>query len=75
MKPPAVEDKLVVPWTAEMVQEVIAAHPERYQAVPVIAADLGLRQGEVFGLRVVDVDFLRQRVLVRQQVKIVNSNR
>lgn len=73
VKPPAVEDKLVVPWTAEMVQDVIAAHPERYQAVPVIAAGLGLRQGEVFGLRVVDVDFLRQRVLVRQQVKIVNS--
>jgi integrase len=41
--------------------------------VPVVAAGCGLRQGEVFGLAVEDVDFLRRRVLVRQQVKLVKG--
>lgn len=52
---------------------MIASHPERYRAVPVVGAGLGLRQGEIFGLRVEDVDFLRRRVLVRQQVRMVES--
>jgi integrase len=52
---------------------VIAAHPDRYRAVPVVAAGCGLRQGEVFGLRVEDVDFLRRRMLVRQQVKLLGG--
>ncbi len=33
----------------------------------------GLRQGEVFGLRVRDVDFLRKQLRVEQQVKIVRG--
>ena len=54
-----------------MLDAVTATHPVRYRAVPLVAAGLGLRQGELFGLRVDDVDFLRRRVLVRQQVKLV----
>jgi integrase len=61
----------IVPWTADQVAAVVAAHPLRYRAVPVAAAGCGLRQGEVFGLRVENVDFLRRRVLVRQQVKLL----
>jgi integrase len=68
-----VEQNKVVPWTADQVAAVVDAHPERYQAVPIVAAGCGLRQGEVFGLRVEDVDFLRRKVLVRQQVKLVKS--
>lgn len=73
VRAPKVEQNKVVPWTADQVAAVVDAHPERYQAVPVVAAGCGLRQGEVFGLRVEDVDFLRRKVLVRQQVKLVKS--
>ncbi|MBA3360017.1 MAG: site-specific integrase [Acidimicrobiia bacterium] len=34
---------------------------------------MGLRQGETFGLRLDDVDFLGRRLLVRQQVKILDG--
>jgi integrase len=34
----------------------------------VLAAGTGLRQGEIFGLRVQDVDFLRRELHVRQQL-------
>ncbi|MFO8075002.1 MAG: site-specific integrase [Egibacteraceae bacterium] len=43
-------------------------HP-RYAPPVTLSAGCGLRQGEAFGLRISDVDFLRQRVEVRQQVK------
>ena len=74
VRAPKAEQKRLVPLTAEQVAAVVAAHPARYRTVPIVAAGLGLRQGEVFGLRVEDVDFLRRRVLVRQQVKIVRAH-
>jgi integrase len=40
-----------------------------------LAAGLGLRQGEVFGLAAEDVDFLRGVVHVRRQVKLFGGNR
>lgn len=63
----------VLPWSTQQVQQVTAAHPERYQAVRMVAAGCGLRQGEVFGLAVEDVDFLGRCVLVRQQVKLLHG--
>jgi hypothetical protein len=41
---------------------VIDALPRRYRAIAVVTAGRGLRQGEAFGLRVRDDDFLRRRV-------------
>lgn len=73
VKPPPAERRRVVPWTVPQVQALTDAHPERYRAVPVVAAGCGLRQGEVFGLRVEDVDFLRRVVHVRRQVKLIRS--
>jgi len=73
VRAPAVADTRIVPWTHEQVAAVIDAHPDRWRAIPVVAAGCGLRQGEVFGLRVSDVDFLRHKVLVCQQVKLVGS--
>lgn len=47
----------------------IATHlPSRFAAVPLVAAGLGLRPGEVFGLEVADVDFLRRVVTVTRQL-------
>jgi integrase len=73
VKAPTVERDKVVPWTRERVDVVIRAHPDRYGALPVVAAGCGLRQGEVFGLRVEDVDFLRRKLHVRQQVKLLHG--
>jgi integrase len=38
-----------------------------------VAAGCGLRQCEAVGLRVSDIDFLRQRLRVEQEVKIVRG--
>lgn len=73
VKPPALDGRRVEPWTRKQVHAVTAAHPSRYRAVPIVGAGLGLRQGEVFGIRVEDIDFLRRRVLVRQQLKLVKG--
>lgn len=73
VRAPRVEQKRITPWTRERVEAVIAAHPERYRAIPVVAAGVGLRQGEVFGLRVEDVDFLGRKLHVRKQVKLLHG--
>lgn len=70
---PAFEQHRIVPWASDQVAAVVAAHHKRWRAVPIVAAGCGLRQGEVFGLRVEDVDFLRHRLLVRHQVKLLNG--
>jgi integrase len=41
------------------------------QAQPVAAAGTGLRQGELWGLELEHVDFLRRQIHVRQQLKVV----
>jgi integrase len=73
VKLPKVDRRRIEPWPAEQVAAVIDALPHRYRAVGVVAAGCGLRQGEVFGLRVDDVEFLRHRLRVEQQVKIVRG--
>lgn len=73
LKLPRVEERTVVPWTVEQVAAVRVALPERYRLLIDLTTGLGLRQGEVFGLAVDDVDFLRHTVTVQRQVKIVGS--
>jgi integrase len=58
---------LTIPSAAD-VAALAAALPPRYAAVPYVAAGLGLRPGEVFGLQVSDVDFLRRSVTVARQL-------
>jgi integrase len=60
--------KRVEPLATERVEALIAAMPERYRALVVLAAGTGLRQGEAFGLEVEAVDFLRRSLEVRQQL-------
>lgn len=75
VKSPKVEARKVIPWPIDQVLALHDALPERFQIVSTIAAGLGLRQGEVFGLSPDDVDFLRGRVEVRRQVKVFGGNR
>jgi len=50
-----------------------AALPDRYQLLLVIGAGLGLRQGEALGLALEDIDFAKEVVHVRRQVKMVRA--
>ncbi|MGQ0716280.1 MAG: hypothetical protein ACT4NP_03015 [Pseudonocardiales bacterium] len=63
----------VVPWLAERVHAVRAELGERYRLTVDLGAGCGLRQGEVFGLCVDQVDFVDRAVQIVRQVKIVRS--
>jgi integrase len=73
VKPPASDRRRVVPWSVEQITTVAEGLPDRYRALVAVGAGCGLRQGELFGLAVDDVDFLRGVVHVRRQVKILES--
>lgn len=66
--PPAGKKKMV-PLTVAQVEALADAMPARYRALVATGAGLGLRPGELFGLRVCDVSFLRKVVHVEQQVQ------
>jgi len=70
---PRAADPRLVPWHTDLVQAVAAALPSRCRVLVAVGAGCGLRQGEIFGLAVEDVDFLRGVVHVRRQVKIVGG--
>ncbi|GAA5046059.1 integrase [Thermocatellispora tengchongensis] len=70
---PKAEPRKVVPWPMERVLAVTDVLPARYRIMATLGAGLGLRQGEIFGLAVNDVDFDKGVVHVRQQVKLVNA--
>lgn len=71
VKPPKPGEKKIIPWLDEQVWNVRHALHERYKIVVDLAAALGLRQGECFGLAEDDIDFERNVIKVRRQVKIV----
>ncbi|MET8146882.1 tyrosine-type recombinase/integrase [Actinoplanes sp. NPDC049668] len=71
--PPRPIERKVVPWTFEQVRSIRAGIPARYQPMVDIGSGCGLRQGEILGLAVEDVDFLTGWVHVRRQVKRVRS--
>ena len=66
---PEPEDRRVVPLTVAQVRALSAAMPERQAAMVVVQAGLGLRAGELLGLRVSDVNFLRREVSVECQLE------
>jgi integrase len=70
---PKPASRKIVPWTAGQVEAVREALPAPYRALMDLGAGLGLRQGEILGLAVEDVDFLRKVVHVRRQVRIVRT--
>ncbi|MFF8915716.1 tyrosine-type recombinase/integrase [Streptomyces sp. NPDC015032] len=73
VKAPRLDPRKIKPWTADRVKAVRAELPERYRALVDPAAGCGLRQGEVFGLAVEDVDFLGGVVHVVRQVKLLRN--
>ncbi|GAB3123460.1 hypothetical protein GCM10027160_43830 [Streptomyces calidiresistens] len=73
VKPPAVENSRVVPWTPNQVAAVRAALPERYRAMVDLGAGCGLRQGEILGLGQDVIDFESNTVRVVRQLKLING--
>lgn len=74
VKAPATPESKVIPLTFEQVQNARDAMPPRFQAMIDLGYGAGMRQGEMFGLAVDDVDFLgKQEIRVLRQVKIVNN--
>lgn len=57
------------PLTVEQVEAIIGSAPKHHRALLVLAAGTGLRAGELFGLQVRHVDFLRRTLTVEQQVQ------
>ncbi|WAL64467.1 site-specific integrase [Amycolatopsis cynarae] len=70
---PSAQGRKIVPWSREWVSGMHSELPEQYRVFVPLAAGLGLRQGELFGLSPDDVDWLRGWVKVRRQVKIVGA--
>lgn len=64
---PRMSDEEITPPTTEQVAELADTIAGRYRAAVVMLAGSGLRIGELLGLRVADVDFLRRTVRVERQ--------
>lgn len=73
VKAPKPDSRKIVPWSRDWVMGMNAALPDRYKPFVPLGAGLGLRQGEAFGLSPDDVDWLRGKVHVQRQVKIVGN--
>lgn len=71
VKLPEMPRKRVVPLLFEQVAGLYDAMSPRYRALVVVGAGTGLRQGELFGLQVADIDFLRGTLQVERQVQTV----
>lgn len=57
----------IEPLSVEQVVALAGAFPKRYRAVAITLAGSGLRIGELLGLDVADVDFLRRTIRVERQ--------
>jgi len=73
--PPAVEPRLPAPWTlAETLRFLTAARGDPLHAAFMLALALGLRRGEIVGLRWVNVDLDNRVIYVRRQVQRVRGD-
>lgn len=65
---PKVSKAEIVPPTIDQVEAIAGSMIERYRAAVVLAAGAGLRLGEVFGVQLDRIDFLRRTIRVDQQL-------
>ncbi|MGI5137716.1 MULTISPECIES: tyrosine-type recombinase/integrase [unclassified Streptomyces] len=74
VRPPKPSPGRITPWSPDRVFAVRAGMPDRLRAMVDVGAGCGLRQGEIFGLALDDVDPLAGVLHVTQQVKLVNGH-
>jgi integrase len=70
---PGYQESDITVWEDATVAAVIAAHPDALRAIPELAASCGMREGELFGLALEDVDFDEKVIRVRRQVKKIGQ--
>ncbi len=70
---PTVPPSPVQVWSIETVGSVADALPTRWREVPILGVGTGLRPGELFGLAVEDIDFLRGEITLARQIVIVGG--
>lgn len=73
VKQPRPAERHPVPWTLEQVNALRAGLPVRYRPVVDLGAGCGMRQGEIFGIAVDDLDLEGGWVRVTHQIKRVRS--
>lgn len=73
VKLPTATKKKVIPWSLERVRAAIGGLPKRFQTGGKLAFGCGLRQGEVFGFAVEDIDFKGGWIHVNSQVRLVGT--
>lgn len=66
---PSADRERVIPLTVDQVRALAGAIGERYRAMVLVQAGLGLRLGELLALQVGDVDFLRRTVRIDRQAE------
>lgn len=71
--PPRPVQRRVVPWRYDQVSAIRGGLAQRYRAMVDLGAGCGLRQGEILGLGVDDIDLDAGWVHVSRQVKLVRS--
>jgi integrase len=71
IKLPARERKKLEIMTTQQISRILSNFPSELRLIPLIGATCGLRQGELFGLRVQDIDLINSVIHVRQQIKII----
>jgi integrase len=74
VRAPELVKRKVVPLEEADLGALREAMPDRLQAMIDLGARCGLRQGEIFGIALDDIDFLRRNVKVRRQVKLVGGD-
>lgn len=72
---PDVPDGQYTIATPDQVHALFKKLPERYRPIVYVAAGCGWRGGEIFGLELDGVDFLRREVHVRQQLTVVSGRK
>ncbi len=73
VKAPKVIKRKVVPLEQPELEALRAAMPDQYAAMIDLGARCGLRQGEIFGIGPDDIDFLRRKITVARQVKLIGG--
>jgi integrase len=66
---PEIGRRQVTPLSVDQVEQLAAGMPPKWQALVIVGAGAGLRRGELLGLEVGDVDFLRGVIRVERQVQ------
>ena len=73
IRAPRVVRPKIVPWTAGQVDAIRGELPGRHKAMTDTGRYLGLRQGEIFGLSLDEIDWLHRVVHVGHQVKLFKA--